>query len=542
MIFASPFQMKRRIAMQTAELRARSPHRTDAGRIAARPVARIAALWTSTGHRMKVYIARIAILIGATALVGACASTAGLSTQAEQHSAAQLSAERSLGGTPAAAPWPQSDWWKSLNDPQLDRLIDEALAGSPNLRVAEARTRQALAVAGIARSQLFPQINADAELTREHPSKIGETPLPPGNSWATLHQLEATLSWEIDFWGKNREAYESALGTAHVADIDAYAARLALSVNIAQAYVQLQRAYLQLDIAEATLKERDQIYALTRDRNAAGVDSLLEVKQAESALPATREQIAQWRESIELSRHQLAALLGQGPDRGLAITRPSASAGASVALPSTLPAELLGRRPDLTAQRLRIEALSHDIASARAEFYPNVNLAAFVGFQSLGAAGFLTSASRMVGFGPAITLPIFDAGRLRGNLAAKNAGYDIAVEQYNQMLADALRDVVDQIASFRSVDEQRAQQALAVATSRQAYDLALLRYREGLGNYLQVLVTEAQWLSQQSFDAELQARRLALSIDLVRALGGGFDPSSALAGVGRATPDKEPTT
>jgi outer membrane protein TolC len=133
----------------------------------------------------------------------------------------------------------------------------------------------------------------------------------------------------------------------------------------------------------------------------------------------------------------------------------------------------------------------------------------------------------MVGFGPAVTLPIFDAGRLRGNLAAKNAGYDIAVEQYNQMLADALRDVVDQIASFRSVDEQRAQQALAVATARQAYDLALLRYREGLGNYLQVLTTEAQWLSQQSLDAELQARRLALSIDLVRALGGGFDPSAA---------------
>ena len=168
-----------------------------------------------------------------------------------------------------------------------------------------------------------------------------------------------------------------------------------------------------------------------------------------------------------------------------------------------------------------------------------MNLAAFVGVQSLGAAGFLTGASRMAGFGPAITLPIFDAGRLRGNLAAKNAGYDIAVEQYNQMVADALRDVVDQIASFRSVDEQRAQQALAVATARQAYDLALLRYREGLGNYLQVLTTESQWLSQQSLDADLQARRLALSIDLVRALGGGFDPSSAM--VAHASWNKEST-
>jgi outer membrane protein TolC len=110
---------------------------------------------------MKAHVARIVILIGATALIGACASTAGLSTQAERYSAAQLTAERSLAGTPASAPWPHGDWWKSLNDPQLDRLVDEALAGSPSLRVAEARTRQALAVAGIARSRLFPQINAD---------------------------------------------------------------------------------------------------------------------------------------------------------------------------------------------------------------------------------------------------------------------------------------------------------------------------------------------------------------------------------------------
>ncbi|MGH8851432.1 MAG: efflux transporter outer membrane subunit [Casimicrobiaceae bacterium] len=461
-------------------------------------------------------------------LIGGCASTAGLSTRAVPRAPSELALSHSVASTTvAASAWPHADWWKSLRDPQLDRLIDEALATGPTLRVAAARTRQALAVAGVAQSALSPQINGDLGITREHPSERGTTPLPMGRDWATLHQLQATLTWEIDFWGKNREAYESALGVARVAQVDAYAARLALSVNVAQAYVQLQRAYLQLDVAEATLEQRARVYALTRDRNAAGIDSLLEVKQAESALPATREQIAQWREAIELARNQLGALLGQGPDRGLAIARPNATIGASVALPSALPAELVGRRPDLTAQRLRIEALTHDIASARAEFYPNVNLAAFIGLQSLGAAGFLSGASRMAGFGPAVTLPIFDGGRLRGNLAAKDAGYDIAVEQYNQMLADALRDVVDQLSSFRSVDEQGAQQKLAVATAREAYELALLRYRDGIGNYLQVLTTEAQWLSQRGLDADLQARRLSLSIDLVRALGGGFDPQSA---------------
>src|SRR5207249_7747724 len=213
-------------------------------------------------------------------------------------------------------------------------------------------------------------------------------------------------------------------------------------------------------------------------------------------------------------------------DRGLAIQRPQATAMSSIALPSSVPAELLGRRPDLIAQRWRVESAQKDISSAKAEFYPNVNLLAFVGLQGLGGAGFLTAASRMMGAGPAVTLPIFDAGRLRGNLAAKNADYDVAVEQYNQTLADAMRDVVDQVAAWRSVDEQEAQQKLALATAQEAYDLALLRYREGIGNYLQVLSAEAPLLAQQSLDTDLRSRQLALEIELVRALGGGFDEAA----------------
>ncbi|MFI4888596.1 MAG: TolC family protein, partial [Burkholderiales bacterium] len=206
-----------------------------------------------------------------------------------------------------------------------------------------------------------------------------------------------------------------------------------------------------------------------------------------------------------------------------------------MALPSTVPAELLGRRPDVIALRWRIEAARKDVASAKAAFYPNVNLLAFVGLQSLGAGNLLTAASRMIGAGPAVTLPIFDAGRLRANLAGKDADQDIAVEQYNQTLADAMRDVVDQLASFRSIREQRTQQQLALATARQAYDLALLRYREGLGNYLQVLSAEQPLLEQQRLDADLHARELDVSIGLIRALGGGYQPTPtpALASVAR---------
>jgi NodT family efflux transporter outer membrane factor (OMF) lipoprotein len=466
-------------------------------------------------------------------LAAGCASTNGLSTQASLQNANALAADKSLeAATIAQTAWPRSDWWTTFGDRQLDALIDEALAASPTLKVAEARTRKSLAFADVSRAALSPRVDADYEATRERFAEHGLVPPPAAGTWSTVHQLQATLSWELDFWGKNRAAFESALGLAKAAEVDAYAARLALSANIALAYAQLQRAYLQLDVAQTTLKEREQIFALTRDRNAAGLDSRLELKQAESALPATREQIAQLEETIALTRNQLAALLGQGPDRGLAIARPAARGLGAVALPASVPAELLGRRPDLIALRARVESAQKDIAVAKAEFYPNVNLIAFIGLQSIGSAGFLSAASRTLGVGPAISLPIFDAGRLRGNLAGRNADYDVAAEQYNQALADALREVVDALASLRSVAEQRRQQEQALSTAQEAYDLALLRYREGIGNYLQVLSAEQPLLAQQSLDADLKSRELTVSIDLVRALGGGFDGVSTGAAAG----------
>jgi NodT family efflux transporter outer membrane factor (OMF) lipoprotein len=459
-----------------------------------------------------------------SALAAGCASMNELSTHASLTSSQALAADNSLAGTPqSSAVWPRADWWKRFNDPQLDQLIDEALAGSPTLRVAAARLRTALAFAQAAKSALYPRVDGDAQITRERFPEHGLIPPPFAGTWDTQAQLDATLSYELDFWGKNRAAYASALGQARAAEVDAFAARLALSASIAQAYVQLQRAYLQLDVAEQTLAERGQIYKLTQERFAAGIDSRLAVKQAESALPAMREQIAQWQETIALTRNQLAALLGQGPDRGLAIARPAADAFAAVEIPPNLPAELIGRRPDIVAQRWRVEAARQDIAVAKAQFYPNVNLSAFIGLQSIGLSNLLHTSAGTLGAGPAVTLPIFDAGRLRGNLAGKNAEYDVAVESYNQTLVDALRDVVDQLVSFRGLEEQRTQHTLAQATAREAYDLALLRFREGIGNYLEVLTAESQLLVQQSLDADLHARRLNLSINLARALGGGFE-------------------
>jgi NodT family efflux transporter outer membrane factor (OMF) lipoprotein len=465
--------------------------------------------------------------LAAALLLAGCASMDGLETRARVGEPARLAADKSLADARlSAAAWPQADWWKRFGDPQLDQLMDEALAGSPTLRIAQARARKALAFAQAAESTLYPRLDANADVTRQRFPEHGLVPPPFAGSQETQARLQATLDFDLDLWGQNRAAYASAIGLAKAAEVDAYAARLALSAAIGQAYVELQRAYLQLDVAEKALAEREQIYKLTQERFDAGIDSRLALKQAESALPATRERIAQLNEVIGLARNQIAALTGQGPDRGLAIARPHAGALAAIEIPSSLPAEQLGRRPDIVAQRWRVEAAGKDIGVAKARFYPNVSLIAFAGFQSIGLPLLLEAGSRTFGVGPALTLPVFDAGRLRGQLAGSQADYDAAVERYNETLVNGLRDVVDQLTSFRSLEEQRRQQAHAQATAQEAYDLALLRFREGVGNYLEVLTAESQLLAQQSLDADLRARRLSLTIRLVQALGGGFEETA----------------
>jgi len=369
-------------------------------------------------------------------------------------------------------------------------------------------------------------MSASADLNRQRYSATGIFPAPIGGSYYTQSQLALQFSYEIDFWGKNRAAYDAALGQARAAEVDAFAARLLLSAAVAHAYAQLGHAFEQLDVAQATLEQRQAIYDLTRQRLAAGLDTKVELKQAEASIPAARQRIAQLEEDIALARHQLAALAGKGPDRGLSIERPRAEAR-PVALPSALPADLIGRRPDIVAQRWRVEAARRDVDSAKAQFYPNVNLAALIGVQTVSYGKLLSSDSRIPQGGAALLLPIFDGGRLRGNLGVTDADYDLAVEQYNQTVLDAVREVVDRLTSLRSVDTQSGEAGLGLSAAEEAYSVAVARYRAGLGNYLQVLAAETQVLEQKTLGADLRFRELDLSIDLIRALGGGYEETPA---------------
>jgi NodT family efflux transporter outer membrane factor (OMF) lipoprotein len=470
--------------------------------------------------------APLALLLAASLAAG-CASFDGLAPKAVQADPAALAASRSVSGTELSpAAWPTAAWWQRFGDPQLDALIAEALAGNPGMASARARIDKAVALAASSGAALAPQADAVASVTRQHFSANGIFPPPLAGSWNTLTLLGASFNYEFDLWGRNRAAYDAALGQVKAAEVDAFATRLLLASSVARAYAQLARSFEQLDLAQATLAQRQAIFDLTRQRVAAGLDSDVELKQAESSIPAARLRIAQLEEEIALGRNLLAALLGQGPDRGLAIERPHLQQQ-PVALPSALPADLLGRRPDVVAQRWRVEAARRDIDAAKGQFYPSIDLSALVGVQSVTLSKLFASGSGIPTFGPALRLPLFDGGRLRGNLAAKDADYDLALEQYNQTLVDALREVVDQLTSLRSIDAQRVQLDSALANARQAYELALVRYRAGVGSYLQVLATEAPLLEQQSLQANLRAQALEHSINLMRALGGGFEDAGA---------------
>ncbi len=436
--------------------------------------------------------------------------------------ASETLAHSAITLSPAA--WPTETWWTRFDDKQLDGLVEEALAQSPTLRSAAARVRQAGALEAIEGASLLPSMDMAASTTRERFSANGTTPAPVKGTWQNVNQMTLNVGYELDFWGKNRAAVEAAVGRRHALELDSRAAALMLSASVVQTYIALQDTYEQLDVAQALLDQQVHIEKLTQQRFTAELGTQIDIKQSQASLPASRANIAALQEMIELNQNKLASLLGQGPDRGRSITRPHLRTSNDVVLPSNIPAELVGHRPDVVAQRWRVEASGHEIEVAKARFYPNVNLTAFIGLQSLAFGTFNDHSSQILGFSPAISLPIFEGGRLRGNLDAQYATYDLAVENYNQTVVDALRDIADQLSSLRWLKERLAQQVEAVDTAQAASDLVNLRYGAGLTTYLQVLATQNATLIQKRQLVTLQSRALSLQAHLSRALGGGYRP------------------
>ena len=428
--------------------------------------------------------------------------------------------------TAPAAVWPGDFWWKAYGDTQLDSLIDEGLDASPDLAQAQARLARANAMTDQVRAADQPNLSLRAQASEAKQSYNGLIPgafLPQG--LRDYGNVGFNFAWDLDFWGKNRAAIAAATSEAQAARAEAAQARLMLAASIAAAYADLGRLYAERDVADRAVSLRGETATLVQDRVTNGLDTQGELRQAQAGPPAARAELAAIDEQIVQTRNRLAALLGEGPDRGATITPPKATTLKPFGLPATLAADLVGRRPDVVAARWRAEAASKRIGQAQKAFYPNINLSAGVALDVLGLKKLFDPGSDTETVGPALTLPIFDGGRLRANLHGAEAERDAAVEAYNAAVVNALRDVADVAASERALSVRLTESRAALAASEDGYRIAKLRYQGGLSTYQNVLVAEEMVLTQRRALADLDSRALALDVSLVRALGGGFSAS-----------------
>jgi NodT family efflux transporter outer membrane factor (OMF) lipoprotein len=419
--------------------------------------------------------------------------------------------------------WPQPDWWRVYEDPQLAGLIAEGLAGSPTIAVAQARLRRAEAFVGQARAALAPTLDADGSVTGAKLSRLNGLPLPPAlRGWNDNATASLDFNWELDFWGRTRAAVAAATSDAAAARADLAAARLMISTSIAAAYANLASLQADRDTLASSLNVREQTLALVRRRVASGYDSNAELRQAEAGPPEVRADLRAVDEQIALARLRLAALMGEPPDRAAAIAPPNVARLRGLGLPPEIPASLIGRRPDLTAARWRAEAASDTIDEARADFYPNVNLIGLIGLQSLGVGNIFRSGADFGQAGAAVDLPIFDGGRRKARYRGARADYDAAVAAYDGALNAALEEVADAVTSQRALDGRLADSRAALTASADGWRLAQRRYATGAADYQSVLVAEDRMLTDQRIVAGLEARRFVLDVALVKALGGGW--------------------
>lgn len=459
----------------------------------------------------------VALVIAA--LLGGCASTHGLAPATTPMEADSLAAQHSIGGD-GIATFPSLAWWQAFGDPQLDALVAEALSGTPSLQAADARTRQAQAQAGLADAARKPTLGLSAQYTGV---QLPETMLEPpaGGEFKASPALMLDFKYAPDLWGGKRAKYEAAVGQARAAEVDAQAARLTLAANVASAYIGLAHAFDALDVANDEQARASQLAGLARQRVAAGLDNQLQLRQSEAMVAAAQQQAQAARQQVDALRNALAALLGQGPDRGLDIQRPRLHA-TTPGVPAVLPSELLGHRADVVAARWRVEAATRGIDASQASFKPSINLNAIIGLAAPNL-GDLFGADALLGFGgPALSLPIFDGGGLRSQLAKSNADYDLAVAAYDQALVGALREVADALQAMRSLDTQLSAAARARDAAQSAWRIASDRHGAGLGNQLDVLAAQQPLLQYDRQLAALRAQRLQAAVDLDRALGGGL--------------------
>jgi NodT family efflux transporter outer membrane factor (OMF) lipoprotein len=470
---------------------------------------------------MKPFGAAFQWLIAAVA-----AALCGCATPPKAVPAPVAIADSSLGLTGAAAGPAADAWWRQFDDVQLDRLIEQALSDNPGLAQAAARLRLAAAQAQAAHAAQLPNADLRAGETRvKIPSSF--PPAIAGGQSVWVGDLGGVLSWDLDLWGERADGAAQSRALENAARLDVDEARLLLAGALVQSYIDLYRSYALADIAQRSEAQRANILDIARKRMAAGLDTRVEVREAEGAVPQARLSLTQAQAAKALAIHQLAALLGRGADAYAGIERPSLTLGAALPLPGELPVNLLARRPDVIAARARIDAADQGKRAAKAAFYPNISLTALAGYASFSVKDLISAHSFGYGAGPGISLPLFDGGRLRAQFRGSEAQLDQAVASYDDTVVRAVHQAADQISLIDALGVEQHQQSESLAAAEDAYRLAEERYRAGLAGYLTVLNAETEVLNERRQQVDLSASLAVARVSLLLALGGSFQDPAA---------------
>jgi NodT family efflux transporter outer membrane factor (OMF) lipoprotein len=446
-------------------------------------------------------------------------------------SAPTTPAYKELDGWKLASPsdaLPKGPWWTVFGDPELNGLAEQVSAANQNLKIAEARLREARAQVRFNRSFLFPTISgsAGARSVREsanQPFLTSNASTLQGIGRGSVGDilLGLDMSYEVDLWGRVRRTVRSAKDEAQATAADLETARLSLQSELVVDYFELRAADAQKQLLDETVKYYEQALQLTLNRFTGGAAPKSDVAQAQTQLETTRAQATDVGVARAQFEHAIATLLGKPPAEFGLPPRPLDHRLPDI--PVGVPSQLLERRPDIAAAERRVAEANEQIGIAKAAYFPTVMLNASVGFEGSTFGNALNASSLLWSVGASITQTIFDAGRRRATSDAARAAYDATVASYRETTLTAFQQVEDNLAALRILEQEAQQQRRAVEAAQESLQLFTNRYRGGVDNYLQVITAQTTLLTNQRTEIDILRRRMAASVLLVKALGGGWD-------------------
>ncbi len=415
-------------------------------------------------------------------------------------------------------------WWQEFNDPLLNSLVERAVKSNLDLRIAEARIREARASLEVMTAGYWPGLNSAASYTR---SRTSENAFATGGGTILEHDLFKAgfdAGWEIDVFGGTRRRVEAGEATVEASVEDRRAVLVTLLGDVGKNYIDLRGFQRRLDVAQANLEAQQESLHLTRVRFDAGLASDLEVAQAEGQVSATAAQIPTLQSALKQAAYRLDVLLGTQPgtlsgeltkDTPVPALPPQAHVG--------LPADLLRRRPDIRRAERQLAAATAQIGAATADLYPKFSLTGTIGLQSISAGDWFTGRSRFWSIGPTITWPVFDAGKIRANIEIRNAQQEQALRLYEKSVLTAFEDVENTLVNYGNEQTRYRSLLEAVAANRRALEMADELYRQGLVAFLNVLDAQRTLYLSESDLAQSEATMASNLVALYKALGGGWE-------------------